>query len=144
MNGTVDLIVENEEEAIAAIRRWLSYLPTNRWTMPPMAPAREPASDPSDPYKLLKLIPESNTKPYDPLDYLVLLADEGSIMELGLLWGREVRTFFARFAGFPVVVFTGDPRYSGGALGAKACDKLCRMIGIAGTFHLPIVNFVDW
>lgn len=55
-----------------------------------------------------------------------------------------MRVFLARFGGFPCFVFCGDPRYGGGALGTKSCEKLMRAIGIAGTFHLPIVNFVDW
>ncbi|KAI9031975.1 propionyl-CoA carboxylase [Hyaloraphidium curvatum] len=141
-NGTVDNIVADEREALLHIRRFLSYLPTNRWTMPPLAPPRDPEPN-QDPYAILKVIPENGSKPYDPMDYLRLLADEGSIFEIGIQWGREVRTVLARFGGKPCYVFAGDPRFSGGALGAKACEKLCRAIGIASTFTLPIINFVD-
>lgn len=111
--------------------------------MPPILPGRPAPTNPADPYALLSVIPESNTKPYNPFDYLTLLADADSIFEIGSNWAQEIRTCFARFDGMPCAVLMGDPRHNAGAIGAKACEKLCRMIGIASTFHLPVVNFVD-
>jgi acetyl-CoA carboxylase carboxyltransferase component len=108
--------------------------------MPPFTNPAEPEVDPKDPYAILRVIPESNTKPYDPLAYLSLLADTGSIFEIGPLWGQEIRTYLARFGGMPVAVLCGDPRFTAGAIGAKACDKICRLVGIASTFHLPVLN----
>ncbi|KAI9003511.1 propionyl-CoA carboxylase [Hyaloraphidium curvatum] len=142
-NGTADNIVEDEKEALRDIRRFLSYLPANRWTLPPVTEPVPPESDPADPFAILRVIPENNAKPYDPLSYLVLLADAGSLFEIGGGWAKEVRTFLARFGGRPCAVLAGDPRCNAGAIGARACDKLGRIIGIASTFHLPIVNFVD-
>jgi acetyl-CoA carboxylase carboxyltransferase component len=125
-NGSVDNPARDEIEALQMIQRFLGYLPSNRWTMPPFTNPAEPESDPADPYALLRVIPESNTKPYDPLAYLSLLADAGTIFEIGPMWGQEIRTYLARFGGMPVAVLCGDPRFTAGAIGAKACDKICR------------------
>lgn len=142
-NGTVDNIAADEVEALQMIRAFLSYLPNNRWAMPPITEPVAAQSDPKDPYAILRVIPEQNTKPYDPTAYLHHLVDAGSLFEIGTHWAPEIRTFFARFAGMPVAILAGDPRYNAGAIGAKGCDKICRLVGIASTFHLPVVNFVD-
>src|SRR4029079_14945825 len=43
VSGLGDLLVDRDEEAIAAIRVWLSYFPPSWRQTPPRAPARDPA-----------------------------------------------------------------------------------------------------
>ena len=105
--------------------------------MPPFtAPLSHPYPSPEDAKKLLSIVPKSQSKPYDPMDYLSILLDPDSIFEIGPLWGRPHRTMLARVDGMPVVVLASDPRYEGGAITADAAMKVSRIIGIACTFHL--------
>ncbi len=60
--GQIDLGVDTDEEAYAAIRRWLSYLPSNAHQPPPRG-ARPAAIEP-DP-DLATLVPSRRTRGYD-------------------------------------------------------------------------------
>ncbi|KAI9004010.1 carboxyl transferase [Hyaloraphidium curvatum] len=143
-NGVMDNPAENELDAFEQCKRFLSYLPANRWLMPPLRdpPVGEwPTAEGNA--KLLRVIPKRDSKPYDPKEYLDVLLDPESLFEIGPIWGRSHRTFLARVNGKPVVVLASDPRFEGGAITHDAAMKVSRIIGIANTFHLPIVSFVD-
>ncbi len=49
----------------------------------------------------------------------------------------------ARPAEHPLAVLASDPMKWVGALTADGSDKLRRMVDLADTFHLPVVNLVD-
>lgn len=117
LNGVMDNPATTEHDAFEQCKKFLSYLPSNRWLMPPF---KEPPTGEwptkEDNEKLLRVIPKLQNKPYDPKDYLDILMDPDSIFEIGPLWGRPHRTFFARVNGKPVAVLASDPRYEGGAI----------------------------
>jgi acetyl-CoA carboxylase carboxyltransferase component len=140
-SGAVDNEVESEDEAFAQIRRFLSYLPSNVWQLPPRStnlddPQRREA-------ELLSIIPRDRRKTYDIRRLLGLVLDHDSFFELGKYFGRPLVTGLARLHGYPVGVLANDPRHGGGGLDAPGSEKMTRFVDLCDTFHLPIVNFVD-
>jgi acetyl-CoA carboxylase carboxyltransferase component len=139
--GTVDLVVDSEEEAFAAVRRVLAYLPQHAWALPARG---EPALDGcrADP-GLRDAIPRDRRKPYDVRGLLGSVFDPESVLELGRKFAPATVTALARLDGWPVAVVASDPRFYGGGLTADGSDKLTRFIDLAETFHLPVVHLVD-
>lgn len=140
-SGAVDNLAESEEEALGQCRRFLSYLPANAWTLP----AKVDCGDPPDRAgsELASIVPRSRRQTYDARRILELVFDGGTVFEIGSGYGRSSITALARMAGHPVAVIASDPKHYGGGLTAAASDKLARFCDLAGTFHLPVVNFVD-
>jgi acetyl-CoA carboxylase carboxyltransferase component/biotin carboxyl carrier protein len=143
-NGSVDNLAETEEEAAAMVKRFLSYLPSSVYEVPPVLPA-----NPADPpnrrdEELFTLIPRKRTTTFDIRKAIRLMADEGSFFETGPLWGTDQVTGFVRFNGHPLGVIASDSRHvNGGALTADGCSKLTRHLDVCDLFHIPVLNLVD-
>lgn len=144
--GTVDLVVDSEAAAFAAVRQVLGYLPQHAWALPARAvgPDGAPADDPgrADP-ALRDLVPRDRRRPYDVRALLRSVFDRGSVLELGRRFAPATVTALARLAGWPVAVLASDPRVYGGGMTATGADKLTRFVDLAETFHLPVVHLVD-
>ena len=84
--GVIDNLAQNEEEAFAIVKRFLSYLPDNVWQMPPR---REPDDDPRrrDDW-LLSAIPREKRRVYDARRILDAVLDRDSFFEITPHWGR--------------------------------------------------------
>ncbi|HZT65347.1 MAG TPA: carboxyl transferase domain-containing protein [Acidimicrobiales bacterium] len=140
-NGAVDDEVSSEDEAFAATRRFLSYLPPSVWELPPRA---EPTDDPQrgDEW-LIGAVPRSRRQAYKIRPIIEALFDRGSFLEMGRLWGRSAVTGLARLDGWPVALLASDPYQYGGGWTASASEKVTRFVDLADTFHLPVVHLVD-
>ena len=139
--GAIDEATDSEDEAFAAARRFLSYLPSSI----DEAPARGPQTD--DPARreesLFDAIPRDARKVYRIRPIVEKIVDQGSFFEMGRLYGRAVATGFARIDGWPVAVMASDPMHYGGGWTADTCQKVARFVDTAETFHLPVVYFCD-
>jgi acetyl-CoA carboxylase carboxyltransferase component len=139
--GAIDLAVASEEEAFAAAKRFLSYLPQSVYDLPPrVAPQDDPQRRVE---KLLSVIPRDRRRVYKTREILDAVLDEGSFFEMGRLYGRSVITGLARLDGWPVAILASDPYHYGGGWTADASHKITRFVDLAETFHLPVVHFVD-
>ncbi|HEU4840332.1 MAG TPA: carboxyl transferase domain-containing protein, partial [Ilumatobacteraceae bacterium] len=107
-NGSVDNLAESEEEAIAATKRFLSYLPSSVFDAPPVVASADPTDRRED--ELLSLIPRKRTTTFDVRRAIELMVDEGSWFEIGALWGTDQVVGLARFDGHPVGVVASDSR----------------------------------
>jgi acetyl-CoA carboxylase carboxyltransferase component len=140
-SGAVDNEAADEDDALAQCRRFLSYLPTSVFEMPPRsAPSDDPERREEE---LLSIVPRDRRKPHDVRRILALVLDTGSVFEIGRYYGRPLVTALARLDGIPVGVLANDPRQRGGAVDADAAQKMTRFVDLCDTFHLPVVNFVD-
>lgn len=139
-NGVVDDEAESEEAAFAMARRFLSYLPRSVHELPPRA--AEPGCAGAQEW-LRDAIPADTRAVYKMRPIVEALVDEGSFMEIGKRWGRAVITGLARIDGWPVAVFASDPYHYGGGWDGPAAEKFTRLLDLAETFHLPVVNLVD-
>ena len=140
-SGAVDNEVANEDEAFAQIRRFLSYLPSSVYELPPVAPCDDPPTRREE--ELLQIVPRSRRQPHDLRRILGLVCDRGSFFEMSPRFGRSLVTGLARLGGRPVGVMGNDPKWLGGAIDGAASDKMTRFVDLCDTFHLPVVNFVD-
>ena len=138
--GQVDLGVDTDEEAYTAIRRWLSYLPSNAHQRPPRG--ERPASIAPDP-ELERLVPRSRTRAYDMRKVVARICDAGSVLELQPGYARSVVTALGRIDGFSVGVVANNPMFNAGALDPDACHKIVRLMTVCDAFNLPMVFLVD-
>lgn len=139
--GTVDIIVDTEQEAFEATRRVLDLLPASAWRLSPVSGSDDP-DDRREP-ALRDIVPRNRRRPYDVRALMAAVLDVGSVVELGRLHAPSTVTALARLGGHPVVVLASDPRVYGGGLTAGGSDKMTRALDLAETFHLPVVHLVD-
>ena len=140
-SGVMGNEAETEEEAFAMARRFLSYLPSSVFEMPPVTATDDPRDRREE--ELLSIIPRERRRVYKPRKLIELVMDKGSVFELTKHYGRSVVTCFARMDGRPVGVIANDPMHYGGGLTRAAAEKMEGFIDLCDTFHLPVVNFVD-
>ena len=139
--GTVDLVVDDEEAAFAAVRQVLALLPPNTSTLPARA---ESADDPHRREESLRnVVPKDRRAPYDVRRLASLVFDVDSVLEIGRTHAPSTVTAFARLDGWPVALLGSDPKFYGGGMTADGADKMARFVDLAETFRLPVVHLVD-
>ena len=139
--GAVDHAVDTEEEAFECARRFLSYLPSSVFDLPPRGPCNDDPDRSVD--WLIEAIPRNIRKVYRMRPIVEAVVDSGSFFEMGRSFGRSVITGFARLDGWPVALMASDPYSYGGCWTAATCRKVTRFVDLAETFHLPVVYLVD-
>ncbi|NYT23668.1 methylmalonyl-CoA carboxyltransferase [Alcaligenaceae bacterium] len=139
-NGVVDDEVASEEEAFAAARRFLSYLPPSADET--VSRAAVPASVPDQSW-LRDAIPHDTRKVYKIRPIIETLFDEGSVFEIGRHWGKAIVSGLARVDGWPVVFVGSNPYHYGGGWDRHTAEKFIRLVDLAELFRLPVVNMVD-
>lgn len=131
-NGVIDLVVDDEAQATAAARQYLSYFQgrTADWTAPDQRPLRN-------------LVPENRLRVYDVRKAASTLADEGSFLELRREFGRGMVTAFIRIEGRPVGVVANNPQHLGGAIDSDAADKAARFMQLCDAYDIPLLMLCD-
>jgi acetyl-CoA carboxylase carboxyltransferase component len=140
VTGFADLVVDTDEEALAAIRTFLGYLPGYHAEAPPRRSAAEPGAGAAD---IAALLPASRTQVYDVRTVIRAVVDDGSFFELKARFGRTAVTGLARIAGRSVGIVANNPLHKGGALDTDACDKITSFLVLCDSFNVPLVFLVD-
>ncbi|MCB1693370.1 MAG: carbamoyl-phosphate synthase large subunit [Pseudomonadales bacterium] len=131
-NGVVDIAVEDEEEAVAAAKKYLSYFQ-----------GRIDTFEVPDQRRLRHAIPENRLRVYDIRELLATLADKDSVLELRQGFGKAMLTAFIRLEGRPVGVIANDPTFLSGAIDSDAADKAARFMTICDAFDIPLLFLCD-
>ena len=139
-SGVIDNLAETEEEALAMVRRFLSYLPSNVWEMAPRGCTDDDPERRDE--RLLSVVPRNRRRAYDGHKIVEAVVDGGSFFEIAPDYGRARVTGLARLNGYPVGVMANNPMF-GGSTGVSEGEKVSRLIQLCDTFHLPLVSFAD-
>lgn len=140
-SGLVHEVVPDDHAGAAAVRRYLSYLPSSAWRLPPARPGGDVGERRLD--RLLDLIPPNPRRPYDVRDVIGELVDADSLLEVAPRHGASLVTAYARLGGESVAVVANQPAVLGGALDVAAAEKGARFVERATAFHLPLVQLAD-
>jgi len=140
-SGLVDMVVDTDQQALDAAKRFLSYMPSHCMAPPPEV-AVPPGSDEGS-KKILEILPESRTKVYDVRKIIAAIVDRDSQFEVKQRFGRSITTSLARLDGKSVGFIASNPMYKGGALDVNACNKVTSFMVLCDSFNIPIIFMVD-
>ena len=131
-NGVIDILVEDDADAVAAAKKYLSYFQgsLSEWKA-------------ADQRLLRSAVPENRLRVYDVRDVISTLADTDSVLELTAGFGLGMVTALARLEGKPLGIIANNPMHLGGAIDGEAADKASRFMSLCGTFGIPLVFLCD-
>jgi len=140
-SGVAHFAVADDRECLQTIRDLLSFMPSNNLDDPPRvtptdSPDREDAA-------LDALVPASPNQPYDMLDLIHSVADDGSFLEVHQHYARNIVVGFARLDGRPVGIVANQPAILAGTLDINASVKGARFVRFCDAFNIPLVTFED-
>jgi propionyl-CoA carboxylase beta chain len=140
-SGVAHFAVENDQECILLIRELLGFMPGNNVDDPP----RAEASDPTDRAEaaLDRLVPEAPNQPYDMVDVMHAVVDDGYFLEVHQHYAKNIIVGFARLGGRPVGIVANQPAYLAGTLDIDASVKGARFVRFCDAFNIPLVTFED-
>ena len=139
--GIIDLVVDSEEEALKAIRRFLSFLPTNAQAPLPTLACEDPPERADE--ALIDIVPTNLRQAYDVRRVLRSIADVDSIFELKPGYAKNLVTALGRLGGKPVGFIANQPMVLAGTLDADAADKGAHFVSMCSAFGLPLIYFID-
>lgn len=131
-NGVIDVLVDDEAQAVAAARHYLSFFQ-----------GAVPAFTAPDAQALRGVVPENRLRVYDTLAAIHGIADSGSVLALRTGFGQGIHTALARIEGRPVGLLANNPQHLGGAIDADAADKAARFMQLCNAHGLPLISLVD-
>lgn len=140
-SGVADRAFKNDVEALLYLRRFVDFLPANNKEKPPVRPT------PDDPSRmemsLDTLIPDNTNKPYDMMELIHKVVDEGDFFEIQPNYAGNIIIGFARMEGSTVGIVANQPMVLAGCLDINSSIKAARFVRFCDCFNIPIVTFVD-
>ncbi len=131
LTGGIDLLVDDEPQAIAAARRILSFLHDLPDGQPSFSAAR-----------IGSLVPDRGR--YDMHEVIDAIVDDASAFELRPKASTSVITAFARVGGRTVGVLASQPASEiDGAIDQGAADKIARFVELCDAYERPMLALVD-
>ncbi len=140
-SGVATFIADDDRACIAAIRRLLSFLPSNNLETAPAGEEND-SPDRSDP-ELNGIIPDNPSKPYDIREIIGRIVDNGDYLEYMPYYAMNITTGFARMGGRSVGVVANQPKVLAGCLDINASDKAARFVRLCDAFNIPLLTLVD-
>ena len=141
VSGVAHFAVTDDRECLLLIRELLSFLPGNNLDDAPRR-SGDDTGDRED-ESLDTLVPMSPNQPYDMLDVIHTIADEGYFLEVHQHYAKNLLVGFARLGGRPVGIVANQPAHLAGTLDIDSSVKAARFVRYCDAFNIPLVTFVD-
>jgi len=141
ISGVAHFMAHDDRECLAMIRELIGFLPSNNLDDPP----RRQASDPADraDAALDGIIPEESNQPYDMVDVITRIVDDGYLFQVHEHFARNLVVGFARMNGRPVGIVANQPAVLAGVLDIDASVKGARFVRFCDAFNIPLITFED-
>lgn len=132
VNGVVDILVADEQEAASTAKKYLSYFqgPLDAW---------EAADQRANRF----VVPENRLRAYEMRKAISLIADTASVLELRQHFGIGIVTSLIRVEGRPLGVIANNPLHLGGAIDSEGAEKASRFMRLCEAFGLPLLMLCD-
>lgn len=140
-SGVTHFTAKTEEDAMALIRKLLSYIPSNNTEEAPRVECTDPIDRKED--SLNELLPDNPNMAYDMYKVINAITDNGEFFELQANFAKNIIVGFARFNGQSVGIVANQPSCYAGVLDVNASRKGARFVRFCDAFNIPIVSLVD-
>jgi len=140
-SGVAHFTAASEPECLKSVRELLAYLPSNNAQNAPFVPTDDPPGRGEE--RLLDLVPDEPTKPYDMHEVIQAIVDEGAFLEVHAGWAQNLVVGFARLGGHAVGVIANQPAVLAGVLDIESSRKGARFVRFCDAFNIPLVTLED-
>ncbi|MFL2434451.1 MAG: acyl-CoA carboxylase subunit beta [Vicinamibacterales bacterium] len=140
-SGVAHFSVPSDQDCLALLRRLLGYLPGNNLDDAPYVETDDP-TDRED-AMLDRIIPDVPNQPYDMLEVIRTVADDGEFLAVHQHFAANLVVGFARFGGRSVGVVANQPAHLAGVLDIDASVKGARFVRFCDAFNIPLLTFED-
>ncbi len=141
VSGVSHFTSPDDRACLELVRELFAFLPANNAEDPPFAPSKDPPG--REIVELDGIVPTESNKPYDMLDVIRAVVDDGYLLEVHQAYAQNIVTAFARLGGRPVGIVANQPKVLAGVLDIAASIKAARFVRFCDCFNFPIVAWVD-
>ena len=140
-SGVAHFMAKNDQDCIVQIRRLLPFLPQNNLDEPIR---KETSDEPSrTDVSLNDIVPDNPKEPYDIVDVIKRVVDDGDFLEVQPLYAQNIVVGFARMNGRSIGIVANQPKVLAGVLDIKSSNKGARFVRFCDAFNIPILTFED-
>ncbi len=140
-SGVSDFAADTGADAIAYVRKLVSFLPQNNMEDPPMIPCADPAERRAE--ELNTIIPTNPNEAYDMKDIILATVDNSDFFEIKEDFAPNLIVGFGRYNGRSVGIVANQPAHYSGVLDIDSSVKGARFVRFCDCFNIPVVTFVD-
>ncbi len=140
-SGVAHFATDDDRNCLLMIRELLNFLPSNNVDDSPVLPTRDRPDRVEE--SLNTLIPDNPRKPYDMLDLIGKIVDEGYFLEVQKHFAKNIIIGFARLNGRSIGIVANQPSVLAGCLDIDASRKSARFVRFCDAFNIPILTLVD-
>jgi propionyl-CoA carboxylase beta chain len=141
ISGVAHFMAHDDQECLATIRELLSFIPSNNLDDTPRKPTQD---DPTRADTSLDtIIPEESNQPYDMVDVISRVVDDGYFFQVHEHFARNIVVGFARMDGRAVGIVANQPAFLAGVLDINASVKGARFVRFCDAFNIPLITFED-
>jgi propionyl-CoA carboxylase beta chain len=140
-SGVSDYAAESGMDAIAYVRKLVSFLPQNNMEDPPVIPCSDPVDRRAE--DLNTIVPVNPNEAYDMKNVILQTVDNGDFFEIKETFAPNIIVGFARYNGMSVGIVANQPSHYSGVLDIDSSIKGARFVRFCDCFNIPVVTFVD-
>ncbi len=141
ISGVAHFDCPTEEDCFSQIKKLLSFLPDNNLSDPEEILSNDDINRLDA--DLNAIIPDDPNKPYDMMEIITRIADNGEFFEIHKGFAKNIIVGFARIGGKTAGIVANQPKVAAGALDVDASDKAARFIRFCDAFNIPLITFTD-
>jgi len=140
-SGVVHRACKDDVDALRQARNLLSFLPPSFEQPVPRVSTQDPVDRVDE--ALNRIIPEDSNTPYNMLNIVERIVDDGNFFEIQPEWAKSIIVGFGRFNGITTGIVANQPMHLAGVLDIDASCKAARFVRFCDAFNIPIVTLVD-
>jgi propionyl-CoA carboxylase beta chain len=140
-SGVAHFVARDDADCLRALRRLLSFLPSNNLETAPARPSQDPITRSLD--ELRELIPRESNRPYDMKRLIAAVVDDQDLFEVHEHYAKNVIVGFARVGGRSVGIVANQPAVLAGVLDIAGSIKAARFVRFCDCFNIPLLVWVD-
>ncbi|TNE39042.1 MAG: acyl-CoA carboxylase subunit beta [Alphaproteobacteria bacterium] len=140
-SSVADNAYDNDVEVLNEVRRLVDFLPSSNREKSPVRDSFDDTERKEQ--SLTTLVPANPNKPYDMMELVEKLVDEGDFFEIQPNFAKNIITGFGRMEGQTVGIVANQPMVLAGCLDIDSSKKAARFVRFCDCFNIPIVTLVD-
>ncbi len=140
-SGVTHFTAKDDGSALEIVRDLVGLIPSNNLQKAPITETKDSLERKCE--SLDSLVPEDPGVPYDMLEVIEEILDNGSFLEVQDGFAPNIIIGLGRLGGQSIGIVANQPMHLAGCLDIDASVKAARFVRFCDAFNIPLLTFVD-